>query len=501
MSLSELAGYGDITIQCHDVPDADAIASGFALKKFMESRGASARLIYGGRDKVTKPDLISMLELLDIQLEYVNELPRRRLLITVDSQYGAGNIQKFDADKTAVFDHHRPEIPDGPDVVINPSLGSCSTLIWDLMNGEKFDFASNMDVATALFYGLFTDTNSFSEMRHPRDRDLADLKAINRRIINRLKYSSLTIRDLKTVSNALSSPRLVGKIGLLETERCDPNLLGFASDIARSVEQFDCSVVYCRMPAGLKLSIRSAVREMMANELAAFLAKDVGSGGGGMEKAGGYIGFAGIEKAFPGTKPEDFLEKRVEEYQTNFDYVYSNNHNLDFDSMPQFRKLKIPVGFTPSTAVFPDGTPVTIRTLEGDIDLEVSGEVYLMIGVDGEVYPIKKAKHERDYEARGEPYCIADAEYEPVVINRITGRKESLSSFARTCVPGNEKIIRARELAGDTKVFTKWDEEKYFYGRAGDYIAAPMPAAPGAGYDDVYIIRRSIFEKTYERVT
>ena len=57
MFLTRLAGYGDITIQCHNAPDADAIASGFALKKFMESQGASARLIYGGRDKVTKPDL------------------------------------------------------------------------------------------------------------------------------------------------------------------------------------------------------------------------------------------------------------------------------------------------------------------------------------------------------------------------------------------------------------------------------------------------------------
>jgi len=503
MYLADLAGYGAITIQCHDVPDADAIASGFALKEFLESRGASVRLIYSGSDSVIKPDLLSMLEFLNIPLEYVNELPDCRLLITVDSQYGGGNIKKFDAEKIAVFDHHRPEIPEGPDIIINPSLGSCSTLIWDLLSRENFNFASHMNVGTALYYGLFADTNGLAELRHPKDRDLADFRAVNRYIVRKLKYSSLTIEDLKIVANALSSPRLVGKIGLLKAEPCDTNLLGFSSDIARSVKQFDCSVVYCCMPGGFKISIRSTVREMMSNELATFLVKDVGSGGGNIEKAGGYIGYTGLEKVFPGVSPEEFLVNRIEEYQANYDHVYSENHNLRFDSMPQFRKLKVPVGFTPSTTVFPDGTPITVRTLESDIDLNASYDIYLMIGVAGEVYPIKKAKHEQDYDVHDKP-CKTDTEYEPVVINRINGMRESLFLFARVCVPKEEKLIRACKLTRNTKVFTVWDEEKYFCGQAGDYIAAPEPTwqkTPRAKYNDVYIIRRDIFEKTYKQVS
>ena len=499
MSLAKLAGYGDITIQCHNAPDADAIASGFALKKFLESHGAIVRLIYSGGGQVTKPDILLMIKLLDIPLEYVDELPHCRLLITVDSQYGAGNIRKFNAEHIAVFDHHRPEIPDGPAIVINPSLASCSTLIWGLMDREEFDFASHMDVGTALYYGLFTDSNSLAELRHPKDRDLADLKAVNRQIIKKLKYSPLAMEDLKIVAKTLSSPRLVGNIGLFEAEPCDPNILGFVSDITRLVEPFDCSVVFCPLPEGFKLSVRSAVREVMANELADFLTKGVGSGGGGLEKAGGYIGYASLEKGFPGMLPEDFLKKRIEEYQANFDHVYSDNHNIDFASMRQFRKLKIPLGFAPSTAVFRDDTPITVRTLEGDIDLNASSEVYLMIGINGEVYPIKQTKHERDYDVRDEPYAKTCAEYEPIVIDRITGKQKSLFPFARVCVPRGEQMIRACELARDTKVFTSWDEEKYFYGQAGDYIAAPEPKTPGGSYDDVYIIRRGIFEKTYEK--
>jgi phosphoglycolate phosphatase len=140
MNLPELNRYDNIVIQCHDVPDADTIASGFALMKYIESRGGSARLVYAGKHRLSKPNLKLMLELLDIPLEHVETLPRPGLLVTVDSQYGAGNITKFEADDIAVFDHHWPEITESGNVTIIPSLGSCATLIWDLMRQAGFDF-------------------------------------------------------------------------------------------------------------------------------------------------------------------------------------------------------------------------------------------------------------------------------------------------------------------------------------------------------------------------
>jgi hypothetical protein len=71
-------------------------------------------------------------------------------------------------------------------------------------------------------------------------------------------------------------------------------------------------------------------------------------------------------------------------------------------------------------------------------------------------------------------------------------QKNPALPFSRTCIPKGGKIIRARELSRNTKVFSDWDREKYFYGRAGDYIAAPE-----ADFKDAYIINREIFEMTY----
>lgn len=43
MRLSDLTRYHSITIQCHDNPDADAIASGYALYTYFKQIGKEVR--------------------------------------------------------------------------------------------------------------------------------------------------------------------------------------------------------------------------------------------------------------------------------------------------------------------------------------------------------------------------------------------------------------------------------------------------------------------------
>jgi phosphoglycolate phosphatase len=74
----------------------------------------------------------------------------------------------------------------------------------------------------------------------------------------------------------------------------------------------------------------------------------------------------------------------------------------------------------------------------------------------------------------------------------LKGKRISLLPFARVCLPREEKTIRTIALKKDVKVFTQWDTEKYFIGKAGDYIAAPENDP-----NDVYVINREIFSKTY----
>ena len=54
MKLSDLLEYDDIVVQCHDNPDADAIASGFGVYSYLKAMGKDVRFIYSGNFIITK---------------------------------------------------------------------------------------------------------------------------------------------------------------------------------------------------------------------------------------------------------------------------------------------------------------------------------------------------------------------------------------------------------------------------------------------------------------
>ncbi|MDR2615045.1 MAG: DHH family phosphoesterase [Oscillospiraceae bacterium] len=493
MNLKNLALRDNIVIQCHDIPDADAIGAGFALQQYLKTLGAGARLVYGGRADITKPNLLMLIAILGIEIERVGEIPADSYIVTVDCQYGAGNVQKFPCADFAVIDHHIAEIPEGGSVLIAPALASCSTLMWDLMRAQGYDFASDYRVRNALYYGLFTDTNGLSELRHPLDRDLADIR-YDPALIKKLKNSALTLDELNIVSRAMRRYEIIENIGLFRADPCDPNILGFVSDIAMQVQHLDCCVVYCETPFGVKLSVRSSAREIMSSEIAAFLCAGVGSGGGGLEKAGGFIGFDKSGKIPGETDSAAFLKERVLRYIGHFDLIYAENNSIDFSGMKLYKKLPLPVGFAVTTDVFPAGSKITVRTLEGDVDTASANNIYLMIGIEGEVYPILRETFEKNYLILDKTYSAA-SDYAPVVIDKLTGEKRSLLPFAGTCAPRESKLVRAASLSRDTKVFTNWDTERYYSGGPGDYLVANEGA-----FDDCYIVKERIFNASYTEV-
>ncbi|MDR3091850.1 MAG: DHH family phosphoesterase [Clostridiales bacterium] len=498
MDLKDFLEYKKIALLCHNIPDADTVGSAFALGQYLTSLGAEVILIYGGWEKISKPSLVMMIDNLNIEIQYTKEFPTDvDALITVDCQYGAGNVQKYELPgELPVFaiDHHRAEIAESERTNIQPQLGACATLVWDLLRRAGFDIDGDYRVLNALYYALYSDTNGLAELRHPLDRDLADLR-YDRGLIRKLRNSAITIEELHIVGDMLKNREIRANIGLFASEPCDPNLLGFASDIAQQTAKLDCCVMFSRQNnGGLKLSIRSSAREIMANEIAEFLCRGVGGGGGNLEKAGGFLGGRDIERLGTGETPEEYLGRRTDEYLANYDHIYAGETPVDFASMPLYRKLTRRVGYARSIDIFPDKTKMTIRTLEGDIDIVAAADIYLMIGVLGEVYPIKRETFEKSYNAFDEPFG-ENLEYVPTVIDRMSGDKHKILPCAKSCVPRGEKLIRAAELERDTKVFTRWDTEKYFCGVKGDFLAANDGVT-----DDCYVIRRDIFLETYERI-
>lgn len=510
MRLEELTEYDPIMVQCHDNPDADAIAAGFALCRYFESMGRQAKLIYGGRNKIQKTNLLLMLEHLEIPIAYIEDaaayvqtqpggkLPG--LLITVDCQYGAGNVVKLPAEHVAVIDHHQIETRQAQMSEINPHVGSCSTLVWQMLCRAGYEIR-DVRLGTALYYGLFTDTNQFSEIFNPLDMDMREAVPVDRTLITLFRNSNLSLQEMEVAGVAMIRHIYNNdyNYAIIKSNPCDPNILGLISDFLIQVAEVYCCVVFNETKDGYKFSVRSCVKEVQANELAAFLAAGVGSGGGHREKAGGFINMTLYEEAYPTLHSEAFFSERLNDYFDHCQVIYAKKYDIDLSDMQLFVKKPIPLGYVEAKDVLPPGTPITVRTLEGDLDMEVEEDLIIMIGIKGEVYPNRRERFDRTYEATQRPYreCVDHGQggllYEPTIHDRSTGEVRKLSDYAKVCIAGGGSRIYAKELTERVKVFTAWDEEKYMLGRPGDYLAVR--------YDDkhdIYVVERDIFFKTYE---
>ena len=291
MKLSSLDKYQEIVIQMHDNPDADAIGSGYSLYKYFESKGKKVRLVYGGKFKITKSNIVLLMEELKLPVEYVTSLDCPELLITVDSQYGEGNVQKFEAQNVAIIDHHNTGRISDDMAEIRSHIVSCSTICYDMIKKEGFDINKDMSVATTLYYGLYMDSNGFSEIRHPLERDMIDFLRVDKGLIKKLMHSNFTIQELETAGIALLRYSFDENkhVSIIKSKPCDPNILGLIGDLVLQVDSIDVCVIYNECPGGYKLSVRSCIVEVAANDLASFITEGIGNGGGHNDKAGGYV--------------------------------------------------------------------------------------------------------------------------------------------------------------------------------------------------------------------
>ena len=492
MKLADLLKFNQIVIQCHDNPDADAIASGYGLYTFFLSKGKDVRLIYGGQYTIQKSNLILMKDLLEIPIEKVDKLDPPELLITVDCQYGEGNVTSFEAQNVAVIDHHQvsQQLPVLSDVRSN--LGACSTLIWNMLEEAGFDGNEDWMLATAMYYGLYTDTNGFAELSHPLDRDLRDEAQYNKVLIRKFLNANLSIEELTIAGEALLGYEYEQKhrFAVVKAAPCDPNILGMISDLMLEVDTVDTCLVYSELPFGVKISVRSCIKETKASDLANFLVRDVGSGGGHVDKAGGFI-----QKELLGdVDVKDFFMERMNEYFDIHEVIYASEHEIDLSQMKEYRKLPISVGYVKTTDLAPVDTLINIRTLEGDVEIKVDEDVYITIGIEGEVYPTNIAKFNKSYDATDTPF-VYEGDYAPTVKDVKEGRGMSLLGKAKFATATGGVHIFAAPLTHPVKIFTEWDQDRYMSGQVGDYLACRSD-----DYHDIYVIAGNIFEKTYEEV-
>lgn len=505
MRLADLEQYDPITVQCHDNPDGDALAAGFGLYLYFKSKGKNVRMVYAGRDRIQKTNLKLMIDKLEIPVEHI-DIPSAvlpGLLITVDCQYGAGNVTQLPAAAVAVIDHHQVDHETGGQAddmsEIRPGLGSCSTLVWSMLLEEKFSLANNMQLSTALYYGLFTDTSQFSEIYNPLDKDMRDSLGFSKGLFTLLRNSNISLDELEIAGIAML--RYIHnsdyKYAVIHAKPCDSNILGLISDFLLQVDEISTCIVYNERADGYKLSVRSCVKEVMANELAAFLCKDIGMGGGHYEKAGGFISKKRYERHYPALHTEAYLSQKMNQYFESSRIIEAGHYELDIQDMDCYIEKRLRMGYIRLQDIFAYGTLLTIRTGEGDMDLVISRDLYIIINVKGETKICSKEEFQRKYMPAEGKYCtqecILKSSYIPTIKNKITGESCKITEYAKVCIPAAAGCIRMKRLESAVKVFPLDGGEQYQLGRPGDYLAVRAD-----NRQDIFVVEQELFEKMYE---
>lgn len=167
------------------------------------------------------------------------------------------------------------------------------------------------NTATALLYGIRMDTLQFS-----RGVTLSDIEMFgylfplcDAQKLTELERNNIELTDLRAYSAAINSITLYDKVGFASIPfSCPDGLIAVLSDFVLALEEVLVSVVLCHRTDGIKLSVRSEIKEVHAGHLIHNALKGIGDGGGHHDMAGGIV--RPEQVTLLGQYPDDVLRDR-----------------------------------------------------------------------------------------------------------------------------------------------------------------------------------------------
>ena len=291
-----------VLIVCHDNPDPDALASALAMKHLCDSMGHSSTIIHGGmvehQQNRTMVKLLNMdLRKLILDWEIEDLLKQSDIVICVDfSHPGANNVLPEKCVPHIVIDHHTSEErPAGDVILVRSEFAATSSLVASVLMNSGVEM--NAEIATALAFGIRTDTLGFTRSFNAVDlRALSWLGAwIDWDLMRSFESPPRSQEVLSIFKQALSAASLENGLMLAPiTSMTDRDALSQVADFLLPTEEVEIVVAYGIRMSKVILSARSRKDSIHIGKiLAKTFAK--GSAGGHKSFAGGQIPFDELE--------------------------------------------------------------------------------------------------------------------------------------------------------------------------------------------------------------
>jgi len=201
---------GPIAVLTHDNPDPDSIASAVALQAIADAHGVEADILYDG--DIGHQENRAFVNLLGIDLVPLSEAPdlaEYAAVAVVDRMKSGEPDPDFEID--VFIDHFEPEtVVEATFTDVRPNVSSTSTILTKYI--QEFDLSPSEAVATALLYGIRSETLDFK-----RDTTPADLTAAaylypfaNHDTLEQVESPSMSPETLDVLAEAIQNREIQG---------------------------------------------------------------------------------------------------------------------------------------------------------------------------------------------------------------------------------------------------------------------------------------------------
>jgi nanoRNase/pAp phosphatase (c-di-AMP/oligoRNAs hydrolase) len=298
--LQAVEGASGVLILPHNDPDPDAMASAVALSYLLaEKLGTESQLAYRGI--IGRAENKALVRYLDHPLKRLTgaDLRRERAIALVDTQPGTGNNPLSAKRSPAiVLDHHpmRDATTDAIFADVRPEFGATSTILLEYLRAAEIEPPAPL--ATALFYGIKTDTLGLVRGSSPADvaaylhlQPLVDVEALVE-----IERAQVPIEYFHRLDAALHSARVYRDVVtcFLGPMR-RPDLAAEMADLLLRLRGMQWAICIGVYGSRLILSIRTLNRKFGAGQLAQAVVGERGMAGGHGAMAGGQVPLRGAD--------------------------------------------------------------------------------------------------------------------------------------------------------------------------------------------------------------
>ena len=273
-------GAESVLILLQDDPDPDAIASGLALRQVLGRNKQTAPL--GSFGKVTRPENIAMVKLLEIEIDRVTKSGLRNFdrIAVVDLQ--PPHLSSPPDEIDLVIDHHPEQFNYKSHIKdIRPGYGATSTILLEYLLCTNSNIGTRL--ATAMLYGIKSDT--FALSREVNEWDVEAFSYLyplaNQNLMRRIERPELPPAALDALSLALKNRRVIDKVAFVNLGRVErDDLIPQMADFSLSFEGIEWAFVSGVFESNYIISIRNVGYVRSAGRVLKEAFGDIGYAGG-----------------------------------------------------------------------------------------------------------------------------------------------------------------------------------------------------------------------------